>query len=155
MTLVGRAAIRIDLIRPRYLDICTYVEGLLEKIQGLILRGPLSIEWLTSLLGLLVAYAFGYLCGILPSFFHQRGWKAQERSAMLCVEILEKICKQEDLYNRYLREADRGKRERLAREIAVIREDLRQLEFRLAMLEQRQPRRLPLRPLPVRQLGIE
>ncbi len=143
------------LIRLEYLGICTDMEGLLARMQSLMSGGQFSIEWLTGLLGLMLAYAFGYFCGILPSFFHRRRRRAQERSAILCAEILGKICNHEDLCERYICETDPEKRDRIGREITVLRGDLRQLEFRLAMLEQREPRRLPLRPLPVRQLKIE
>jgi hypothetical protein len=131
------------------------MEGLLARIQGLISGRQFSIEWLTSLIGILVVCAVGYFCGILPSFFHRRRRRAQERSAALCAEILGKLCKHEDLYDQFICETDPQKRDRTGREIVVLREDLRQLEFRLAMLEQREPRRLPLRPLPVRVLKIK
>jgi hypothetical protein len=131
------------------------MEDSLAQIEDLVLGRVVSISWLTGLLGLMAIYAFGYLCGILPSLLGRRRRRAQEQSAALCAEILERICRYEELYDRYIRDPDPSKGALLAKEIAAVGEDLRQLESRLAELEQRGSRKLPLRPLPVRQLEIE
>ena len=91
-------------------------------------------------------YGLGYLCGILPSLLHRERRRLQELSATLCEEILQKICAQEELYNRYVRENDSSKRCLLGGQITVSKEDLKQLEFRLAMLRQRELRILPPAP---------
>ena len=131
------------------------MEDALAQIEDLVLGRVVSIGWLTGLLGLMAVYAFGYLCGILPSLLDRRRRRAQEHSTALCAEILERLYRYEELYDQYVRDLDPPKGALVATEIAAVREDLKQLESRLAELEQRGPRKLPLRPLPVRQLGIE
>ncbi len=131
------------------------MEDALARIKDLVLERVVSIGWLTGLLGLLAVYAFGYLCGILPSLLRRRSRRAQEQSAVLCAEILGGLCRYEELYDQYVHDFNPSRGAELATEIAAVREDLKQLESRMAELEQRGPRKLPLRPLPVRQLGIE
>jgi hypothetical protein len=143
------------LIGLRYVDIYSRMEDLLARIRSLIPEKTVSVEWLTGLLGIMAIYGLGYLCGILPVLLHRERRRLQEQSATLCEEILQKICAHEELYNQYARENDSSKRALLGGQITVLKNDVKQLEFRLAMLQQRDPRELPLRPLPVGQLKIE
>ena len=69
--------------------------------------------------------------------------------------ILDKIFEYDGLYNRYVRESDAKRRTPLGTRITVLKEELKQLEVRLAIVERRKPRELPLRPLPVRYLKID
>jgi len=112
------------------------------------------MEWLTVFLALLAIYVLGYLCGILPSLL-KREKRSREQSAILCEELLTKIFEHEQLYNQYVCEPAPLKKAQIVEQIALVKENLRELECRLAVLEQREPRRLPLRPLPVSQLKIE
>ncbi len=73
----------------------------------------------------------------------------------LCNEILGKVIEYNELYNRYLQELNSSQVNLLGRQITGLKRDLKNLEVRLASLEQREPRNLPLRPLPVRFLGVD
>lgn len=70
-------------------------------------------------------------------------------------EILVKILEYNELYARYVRELNASQINILGGQILGLKKDLKELEVRLAFLEQREPRKLPLRPLPVRYLGID
>ena len=131
------------------------MEDFLAQIRSLIPEQAVSLEWLAGVLVLIAVYALGYFCGIVPSLLKRERRRVQEQSATLCEEILEKICEYDELYNRYIHEPDSSKRTLLGEHISAVKEDVKQLESRLAMLEQREPRQLPLHPLPVRQLKIE
>ena len=126
----------------------------MARLRTLISDKAASTEWLTVFLILLAIYALGYLCGILPSLFNREKRK-REQSAILCEELLTKIFEHEQLYNQYVCEPAPLKKAQIVEQIASVKENLRELEFRLAVLEQREPRRLFLRPLPVSQLKIE
>jgi hypothetical protein len=130
------------------------MEDFLARLKNLISDKAASMEWLTVFLVLLAIYALGYLCGILPSLFN-REKRRREQSAILCEELLTKIFEHEQLYNQYGCEPAPLKKAQIVEQIALVKENLRELECRLAVLEQREPRRLPLRPLPVSQLKIE
>ncbi len=127
----------------------------LAQIWSLIPEEMVCAKWLTMLLVLLSAYALGYVCGILPSLLDRKARKKLEQSAVLYEEILGKICEYDELYNRYIREINHTERTLLAGQITSIKEDLKRLQLRLAILERRQFREVPLRPLPVRQLTID
>jgi hypothetical protein len=131
------------------------MEDFLAQIRSLIPEHVVSLEWLAGGLVLIAVYALGYFCGVLPSLLKREGRRLREQSATLCEELLEKICEYDELYNVYIREPDSSKRTLLGEQISSVKENVKQLEFRLAMLEQRDPRHLPLRPLPVRELKIE
>ncbi len=73
----------------------------------------------------------------------------------MCEKFLSKIIQHEDLYSQYRHERDPFQKMLIVEEIALLKEDLRELELKLATLEHRGPRKLPLRPLPVKQLKIE
>ncbi len=73
----------------------------------------------------------------------------------LCNEILGKMIEYNELYNRYLHELNSSQVHLLGTQITGLKKDLKVLETRLASLEQREPRNLPLRPLPVRSLGVD
>lgn len=113
------------------------------------------IGWLAGLLLLIGVYALGYLCAILPSLANRRRNRLLAQCAALRSEILEKICEYGELYNQYVRESDSSRRASLAEQITGLRESVKGLEFRLASLEERKPRVLPLRPLPVARVEIE
>jgi len=131
------------------------MKDFLKLIGNLMTEKMVSLEWPIALLLFLSIYALGYICGILPSLFDRKRRRQQEQSAALWEEILEKICEYDELYNRYVRELDPSGGTALGGQIIEMRESLVQLESRLATLEQREPRKLPLRPLPVRQMRIE
>jgi len=131
------------------------MEDFLGRIRSVIPEQVVSLEWLAGVLVLIAVYALGYFCGVLPSLLKREGRKLREQSATLYEEILEKIFEYDELYNVYIREPDSSKRTLLGEQISSVKENVKQLEFRLAMLEQREPRHLPLRPLPVRELRIE
>ena len=141
-------------MRQGYFDIQGSMEDVLARLRTLISDKATSMEWLTVFLVLLAIYALGYLCGILPSLF-SREKKKREQSAILCEELLAKIFEHEQLYSQYICEPAPLKKTQIIEQIALVKENLRELEFKLAALEQRKPRRLPLRPLPVSQLKIE
>ena len=131
------------------------MEDFLGRIRSVIPEQVVSLEWLAGVLVLIAVYALGYFCGVLPSLLKREGRKLREQSATLYEEILEKIFEYDELYNVYIREPDSSKRTLLGEQISSVKENVKQLEFRLAMLEQREPRHLPLRSLPVRELKIE
>ena len=141
-------------MRQGYFDIQGSMEDVLARLRTLISDKATSMEWLTVFLVLLAIYALGYLCGILPSLFN-REKRRREQSAILCEELLAKIFEHEQLYSQYICEPAPFKKTQVMEQIALVKENLRELEFKLAALEQREPRRLPLRPLPVSQLKIE
>ncbi len=126
----------------------------MARLKSLTSDKGASMEWLTVFLVLLAIYALGFLCGILPSLFN-REKRRREQSAILCEELLTKMFEHEQLYNQYVSEPAPLKKTQIVEQIASLKENLRELESRLAVLEQREPRRLPLRPLPVSQLKIE
>jgi len=142
------------LLSQRYFDIQGSMEAFLARLKNLIWDKGAATEWLIVFLVLLAIYALGYLCGILPSLFN-REKRRREQSAILCEELLTKIFEHEQLYNQYVCEPAPLKKAQIVEQIALVKENLRELECRLAVLEQREPRRLPLRPLPVSQLKIE
>ena len=131
------------------------MKDFLTQIGNLMTEKVISLEWPIALLLFLSIYALGYICGILPSLFDRKRRRQQEQSAALCEEILEKICEYDKLYNRYIHEIDPSGGTALGGQIIEMKESLVKLESRLATLEQREPRKLPLRPLPVRQMRIE
>jgi hypothetical protein len=132
------------------------MEDFLVQIRSLIPGKWPQIEWLTGLVFVIAVFALGYICGILPSFLlNRRTNGVQERCVTLCKEILDKMREYDELYNRYVRELDSSKRTLLEGQINLVKENLKQLETKLAILEKRQPGKLPLRLLPVRQLKIE
>ncbi len=131
------------------------MSGFLTLMRNLITEKVVSLEWPTALLLFLFIYVLGYICGILPFLFDRKRRRRQEQSAALCEEIVEKICEYDKLYSRYVGEIDPSERTMFEREIVEMKEHLIQLESVLATLEQREPRKLPLRPLPVKQLTIE
>ena len=69
--------------------------------------------------------------------------------------ILAKIVEYNELYNQYSREFDRSRIPLLAAHITGLKRELKHLEAHLARLEQREPRKFYLRPLPVRFLHVE
>jgi hypothetical protein len=132
------------------------MEGFLGQIRSLIPEKWVQIEWLTGLMFVIAVFALGYICGILPSFLlNPRTNRVQERCVTLCKEILNKMREYDELYNGYVRELDSSRRTLLEGEINLVKENLEQLETKLAILEKREPGKLPLRPLPVRRLKIE
>ena len=132
------------------------MEDFLVQIRNLIPEKWPQIEWLTGFVFVIAVFALGYICGILPSFLlNRRTNRVQERCVTLCKEILDKMREYDELYNRYVRELDSSKRTLLEGQINLVKENLKQLETKLAILEKRQPGKLPLRLLPVRQLKIE
>lgn len=131
------------------------MEDILTEVRNLFRERTVSMGWLTGLLGLAIVYALGYLCGILPSLWNRKRRKVQEETAMLRKEILDKMCEHGELYNQYMRERDSAKRTLMAQQITELKEDLKRLEPRLAVLERRGSRKLPLRPLPVSKLKIK
>jgi hypothetical protein len=132
------------------------MEDFLVQIRSLIPEKWFQIEWLTGLVFVVAAFTLGYICGILPSFLlNRRINRVQERCVTLCKEILDKMREYDELYNRYVRELDSSKRTLLGEQINLIKENLKQLETTLAILEKREPEKLPLRLLPVRRLKIE
>ncbi len=131
------------------------MEDLLDKIKSLILEKVALTEWRPILLRVLVIYSLGFFFGILPSLLNRKRRRLEEQCSNLCEEILEKICGYDELYNLYIREPDSSKKTVLENQISGAKKDLKELELRLARLEQREPRKLPLRPLPVRKLKIE
>ena len=141
-------------MRHGYFDIQGSMEDVLARLKTLVSGKAASMEWLTVFLVLLAIYALGYLCGILPSLFNREKRK-REQSAILCEELLAKIFEHDQLYSQYICEPAPFKKTQIIEQIALVKENLRELEFKLAALEQREPRRLPLRPLPVSQLKIE
>jgi len=114
-----------------------------------------SVEWFAGVLIVIAVYALGYFCGILPSLANRKKRKAREQSATLTEEILGKILEHDELYSGYLRESDSLKKVLLGAQISALKREVTELESRLAVLEQREPRHFPLRPLPVTQLQIE
>ena len=131
------------------------MKDFLAMIRNLTTEKVIPLEWPLALLLFLSIYVLGYICGILPFLFHRKRRMQQERSAALCEEILEKICEYDELYNRYVHEINPSEWAELERQVIEVRKSLVQLESRWATLEQREPRKLPLRPLPVRQMRIE
>ena len=132
------------------------MEDFLVQIRSLIPEKSFQIEWLTGLVFVIAVFALGYICGILPAFLlNPRTNRVQERCATLCKEILDKMREYDELYKGYIRELDSSKRTLLEGQINLVKENLKQLETELAILEKREPEKLPLRPLPVRQLKIE
>ena len=124
------------------------MEDFLGRIRSLITEYVVSLEWLAGGLVLIAVYALGYFCGVLPSLLKREGRRLREQSATLCEELLEKICEYGELYNVYIREPDSSKRTLLGEQISSVKETVKQLEFRLAMLDQRDPRHLPCAPCP-------
>ena len=131
------------------------MEDFLGRIRSVLPEQVVSLEWLAGVLVLIAVYALGYFCGVLPSLLKRQGRRLREQSATLCEELLDKMCEYDELYNVYIHEPDPSKRTLLGEQISSVKETVKQLEFRLAMLEQREPRHLPLRPLPVTELQIE
>gem|GEM_PF-4900365 len=132
------------------------MEDLLVQIRSLIPEKWSQIEWLTGLVFVIAVFALGYICGILPSFLlNRRANRVQERCVTLCMEILDKMREYDELYNRFIRELDFSKKTLLGGQINLVKENLKKLETELAILEKREPGKLPLRLLPVRQLKIE
>ncbi len=132
------------------------MEDFLVQIESLIPEKWSPIEWLTGLVFVIAVFTLGYICGILSSFLlNRRTNRVQERSVSLCKEILNKMREYDELYNRYVRELDSSERTLLEGQINLVKENLKQLETELAISEKREPRKLPLRLLPVRQLKIE
>ena len=131
------------------------MEEFLGQIGSLVPEHVGSVEWFAGGLVVIAIYALGYFCGVLPSLINRKKRKSREQSATLCEEILAKILEYDDLYNGYTLESDSLKRVLLGAQISTVKRDVTELESRLAALEQREPRPLPLRPLPVTQLQIE
>ena len=132
------------------------MEDFLVQIRSLIPEKWFQTEWLTGLVFVIAVFALGYICGILPSLLlTRRTNRVQERCVILRKEILDKMREYDELYNRYVGELDSSKRTLLGGQINLVKENLKQLETELAVLEKREPRELPLRLLPVRQLKIE
>jgi len=131
------------------------MEEFLGQIGSLVPEHVGSVEWFAEVLVVIAVYALGYFCGILPSLVNRKKRKLREQSATLYEDILGKILEYDNLYNAYVREPDALKRVLLGAQISTVKRDVTELESRLAALEQREPRPLPLRPLPVAQLQIE
>jgi hypothetical protein len=131
------------------------MEDFLARIRNLIPEHVGSVEWFAGVLVVIAVYALGYFCGILPSLVNRKRRKAREQSTTLYEEILGKILEHDELYSGYIHESDSLKRVLLGAQISAVKRDVTELESRLAALEQRDPRHLPLRPLPVTQLQIE
>ena len=131
------------------------MEEFVEWLKNLVPEHVGSLEWFVGVLVVIAVYALGYFCGILPSLVNRKRRKLREQSATLYEDILGKILEYDDLYNGYTRESDSLKRVLLGAQIFAVKRDVTELESRLAALEQREPRHLPLRPLPVTQLQIE
>lgn len=70
-------------------------------------------------------------------------------------QILVKIIEYNELYNQYTRELDSSKVTLQGKHITGLKKGLKHLELRLAALEQREPRKFYLRPLPVRYLRVD
>ncbi len=143
------------LIRLRNADINSSMEEFLQQIGSLVPEHVGSVEWFVGVLVVIAVYALGYFCGVLPSLVNRKKRKLREQSATLYEEILDKMLQYDNLYNAYVLEPDSLKRVLLGAQISTIKRDVTELESRLAALEQREPRPLPLRPLPVTQLQIE
>jgi len=143
------------LIRLQDIDINSSMEEFLGQIGSLLPEHVDSVEWFAGVLVVIAVYALGYFCGVLPSLVNRKKKKLREQSATLYEDILGKILEYDDLYNGYVREPDALKRVLLGAQISAVKRDVTELESRLATLEQREPRHLPLRPLPVAQLQIE
>ena len=131
------------------------MEEFLGQIGSLVPEHVGSVEWFAGVLVVIAVYALGYFCGILPSLVNRKKRKLREQSATLYEDILGKILEYDNLYNAYVREPDALKRVLLGAQISTVKREVTELESRLATLEQREPRQLPLRPLPVTQLQIE
>jgi hypothetical protein len=131
------------------------MEEFLGQIGSLLPEHVDSVEWFAGVLVVIAVYALGYFCGILPSLVNRKKRKLREQSATLYEDILGKILEYDNLYNAYVREPDALKRVLLGAQISTVKREVTELESRLATLEQREPRQLPLRPLPVTQLQIE
>jgi len=131
------------------------MEEFVEWLKNLVPEHVGSLEWFVGVLVVIAVYALGYFCGILPSLVNRKRRKLREQSATLYEDILGKILEYDNLYNAYVRETDALKRVLLGAQISTVKRDVTELESRLAALEQREPRPLPLRPLPVAQLQIE
>ncbi len=132
------------------------MEDFLVQIRSLIPEKWSPIEWLTGLVFVIAVFTLGYICGILSSFLlNLRTNRIQRRSVTLCKEILDKMREYDELYNRYVHELDSSERSLLGGQINLVKENLKQLETEFAILEKREPGKLPLRLLPVRQLKIE
>jgi len=131
------------------------MEEFLGQIGSLVPEHVGSVEWFAEVLVVIAVYALGYFCGILPSLVNRKKRKLREQSATLYEDILGKILEYDNLYNAYVREPDALKRVLLGAQISTVKREVTELESRLATLEQREPRQLPLRPLPVTQLQIE
>ena len=143
------------MIRPGDADINSSMEEFLERIRSLVPGHVGSVEWFAGVLIVIAVYALGYFCGVLPSLANRKKRKAREQSATLTEEILGKILEHDELYSGYLRESDSLKKVLLGAQISALKREVTELESRLAVLEQREPRHFPLRPLPVTQLQIE
>ena len=132
------------------------MQDFLVQIRSLILEKWYQIDWPTGLVFVIAVFTLGYICGILPFFLlNRRTNRVQKRCVTLCKEILDKMREYDELYNRYVGELDSSKRTLLGGQINLVKENLKQLETELAILEKREPGKLPLRLLPVRQLNIE
>lgn len=131
------------------------MEDVLGGIRSLLPEYMGSLEWFSGVLVVVAIYALGYFCGILPSLVNRKRRKLREQSATLYEEILGKILEYDNLYNGYTRESDSLKRVLLGAQISAVKREVMELESRLATLEQREPRHLPLRPLPVTTLQID
>jgi len=131
------------------------MEEFLRQIGSLVPEHVGSVEWFVGVLVVIAVYALGYFCGILPFLVNRKKRKLREQSATLYEDILGQILEYDNLYNAYVREPDALKRVLLGAQISTVKRDVTELESRLAALEQREPRPLPLRPLPVTQLQIE
>lgn len=143
------------MIRPGDADINSSMEEFLGRIGSLVPEHLGSVEWFAGVLVVIAVYALGYFCGVLPSLANRKKRKAREQSATLSEEILGKILEHDELYGGYLRESDSLKKVLLGAQISALKREVTELESRLAVLEQREPRHFPLRPLPVTQLQIE
>jgi len=143
------------LIRLQDIDINSSMEEFLGQIGSLVPEHVGSVEWFAGVLVVIAVYALGYFCGILPSLVNRKKRKLRDQSATLYEDILGKILEYDNLYNAYVREPDALKRVLLGAQISTVKREVTELESRLATLEQREPRQLPLRPLPVTQLQIE
>ena len=141
-------------MRRRRFDIQSGMEDFLAQLKALISDRAAFMEWLKFFLVLMAVYMVGYLSGILPPLLH-RERRRREQSAILCEELFNKMIEHEELYNRCVHEAAPFQKTLIVEQIALVKEDLIKLELRLATLERREPRKLPLRPLPVRHLKIE
>ncbi len=120
--------------------------------QMILEKGP--VDWIPGLPLIIGVYILGYLCGSLPTLLNRRKRKVMEQSEALRERILEGLCEYNILYNQYVRESDSSRRTLIGGQINALKGELKQLESRLAALEQRLPRTLPIRPLPVRQIEI-